>query len=78
MRIDPPCAGRPADQALERGILAAVAQHALTGAGLRDKIKIMIGGGQIDDQIRKYTGADAYGRDAMTAVNLAKQWTGAA
>jgi methylmalonyl-CoA mutase cobalamin-binding domain/chain len=44
-------------------------------AGL-DDVKIMIGGGQIDDQIREYTGADAYGRDAMTAVNLAKKWTG--
>jgi trimethylamine corrinoid protein len=34
----------------------------------------MIGGGQIDEQIKNYTGADAYGKDAMTAVNLAKQW----
>jgi 5-methyltetrahydrofolate--homocysteine methyltransferase len=39
-----------------------------------DDVKVMIGGGQIDDQIREYTGADAYGRDAMTAVNLSKQW----
>lgn len=50
---------------------------ALKAAGLAD-VKVMIGGGQIDDQIRVYTGADAYGRDAMTAVSLAKQWTGAA
>src|SRR5512143_2177899 len=34
--------------------------QALKDAGLRDKVKIMIGGGQIDDQIRQYTGADAY------------------
>ena len=31
-------------------------------------------GGQIDDEIRKYAGADAYGKDAMAAVSLAKQW----
>ena len=37
-------------------------------------VKIMIGGGQIDEQIREYTGADAYGRDAMSAVALAKSW----
>lgn len=43
-------------------------------AGLRDSIKIMIGGGQIDDEIRKYAGADAYGEDAMAAVNLSKGW----
>jgi len=36
----------------------------------------MIGGGQIDDQIRVFTGADAYGRDAMAAVSLARQWIG--
>lgn len=48
--------------------------EALKEAGLSD-VKVMIGGGQIDDQIRQYTGADAFGRDAMTAVNLAKQWT---
>ena len=42
---------------------------------LRNKVKIMIGGGQIDEQVRKYTGADSYGKDAMAAVQLAKTWT---
>ncbi|MFC1905362.1 B12-binding domain-containing protein [Chloroflexota bacterium] len=50
---------------------------AIEEAGLRDKVKIMIGGGQIDDQVRSYTGADAYGKDAMEAVSLAKKWVGA-
>jgi 5-methyltetrahydrofolate--homocysteine methyltransferase len=45
-------------------------------AGLRDKVKIMIGGGQIDDQVRSFSGADAYGKDAMEAVKLAKGWIG--
>ena len=49
---------------------------AVEAAGLRNQIKIMIGGGQIDEQIRKYSTADAYGTDAMAAVSLAKQWTG--
>ena len=49
----------------------------IKAAGLRDNIKIMIGGGQIDEEIKKYAGADAYGTDAMAAVNLAKGWTGA-
>ena len=47
--------------------------QALKEAGL-DEVKVMIGGGQIDEQIREYTGADAYGKDAMAAVALAKQW----
>jgi methanogenic corrinoid protein MtbC1 len=50
--------------------------EALEKAGLRDKIKIMIGGGQMDDEVRKYAKADAYGKDAMAAVSLSKQWIG--
>ena len=47
--------------------------QALKEAGFAD-VRVMIGGGQIDDQIRQYTGADAYGKDAMAAVSLARQW----
>jgi len=37
-------------------------------------IRVMIGGGQIDDGVRQFTGADAYGKDAMAAVELARSW----
>jgi methanogenic corrinoid protein MtbC1 len=47
---------------------------AFKAAGLRNNVKIMIGGGQIDDDVRKYTGADAYRPDAVAAVTLAKEW----
>jgi len=50
--------------------------EAINEAGLRDDVKIMIGGGQIDEQVRRYTGADAYGKDAMAAVKLTKGWIG--
>ena len=50
--------------------------EAIRNADLRDGVKIMIGGGQINDKIREYTGADAYGRDAMAGVSLAKKWIG--
>ena len=50
--------------------------RAITEAGLRDRVRIMIGGGQVDDNVRKYTGADAYGSDAMSAVSLTKEWLG--
>jgi len=50
--------------------------EALEKAGLRDNLKIMIGGGQMDDEVRKYVRADAYGKDAVAAVNLCKQWIG--
>jgi trimethylamine corrinoid protein len=51
--------------------------EAIKQAGLRDNIKIMIGGGQIDEEVRRYTGADAYRPDAVAAVALAKEWIGA-
>jgi trimethylamine corrinoid protein len=47
-------------------------------AGLRKDMRIIIGGGQMDDTVRKYTGADAYGDDAMAAVAFAKETVGVA
>jgi len=51
--------------------------EAIQAAGLRDKVKVMIGGGQVSDEVRKYTGADGYGMDAMAGVSMAKKWIGA-
>lgn len=48
---------------------------AIKAAGYND-VKIMIGGGQIDEQVRLYTGADRYGKDAIAAVEMAKDWYG--
>jgi methanogenic corrinoid protein MtbC1 len=50
--------------------------EAIETAGLRDGVKIMIGGGQVNEEIQKYAGADAYGRDAMAGVSLARKWLG--
>lgn len=50
--------------------------EAIKDAGLREDVKIMIGGGQIDEQVRRFTGADAYGRDAVEAVKLVQGWIG--
>jgi 5-methyltetrahydrofolate--homocysteine methyltransferase len=43
-------------------------------AGLREDIKIMIGGGQVDENVKVYTGADAFGVNAMDAVSLCDGW----
>jgi 5-methyltetrahydrofolate--homocysteine methyltransferase len=51
---------------------------AIQDAGLRDKLKIMIGGGQVDEAVRSYTGADAYGTNAIEAVSLCRNWMGVA
>jgi len=50
--------------------------EAIKAAGLRGDVKIMIGGGTTDEQVRSYAGADAYGKDAVAAVTLAKKWAG--
>jgi 5-methyltetrahydrofolate--homocysteine methyltransferase len=46
--------------------------------GMRAKFKIMIGGGQIDETVRSYTGADAFGVNAVEAVSLCRNWMGVA
>jgi len=51
---------------------------AIEQAGLRDGLKIMIGGGQVDETVRSYTGADAFGLNAMAAVSLCQWWIGTA
>jgi 5-methyltetrahydrofolate--homocysteine methyltransferase len=40
----------------------------LKEAGLRDQVKVLLGGSQIDEHIVKYVGADTFANDAMTNV----------
>jgi 5-methyltetrahydrofolate--homocysteine methyltransferase len=49
---------------------------AIESAGQRDKVKIMIGGGQINEEVKEYAGADGYGKDAVAGISLAKKWVG--
>jgi methanogenic corrinoid protein MtbC1 len=47
---------------------------AVDEAGLRPTVKVMIGGGPINAEVCKYTGADAWGSDAQVAVALCEEW----
>ncbi|MFO1216976.1 MAG: cobalamin-dependent protein [Burkholderiaceae bacterium] len=49
---------------------------AFDAAGLKNEFKVMIGGGQIDETVRAYTGADAFGVNAVEAVALCRKWMG--
>jgi methanogenic corrinoid protein MtbC1 len=49
---------------------------AIENAGLREGVKIMVGGGQVSEMVRDYANADAHGEDAVSAVRLAKNWVG--
>ena len=47
----------------------------ITAAGLRDTVKIMVGGAPVDESVGAYTGADGWGNDVGHAVKLAAEWT---
>ncbi len=49
---------------------------ALKAAGLRDQVKILIGGGPTDQVVADYVGADACCRNAQEAVDAAKRLLG--
>jgi len=45
----------------------------LQGRGLRDKVKVIVGGAPVDAKFAEKIGADGYGRDATEAVELARR-----
>ncbi|OGD45974.1 hypothetical protein A3K69_01205 [Candidatus Bathyarchaeota archaeon RBG_16_57_9] len=47
--------------------------EALESAGLRDRFKVLVGGGPVSKEWAKAIGADGYGKDASEAVKVAKQ-----
>ena len=50
---------------------------AIEDAGLRGGLGIMVGGGPVNENVKKYVGADAVGRNASHAVEIAKRMVGA-
>ena len=46
---------------------------AIGQAGMRDKVKIIVGGTPVNEQVREYAGADFYAEDAVAGVNLCKK-----
>ncbi len=50
---------------------------ALEEAGLRDKVKVMIGGAPVTQAFADQIGADGYASNAASAADLAKQFVGA-
>jgi len=49
---------------------------AIEEAGLRDQVKIMVGGAPVDQEFADRIGADGYGANAPASSNLAKQLVG--
>jgi methylmalonyl-CoA mutase cobalamin-binding domain/chain len=42
-------------------------------AGLRDRVKVIIGGAPCNEQVRQFTGADFCAKDAIAGVNYCKE-----
>jgi 5-methyltetrahydrofolate--homocysteine methyltransferase len=51
--------------------------NALAEAGIRDRVKIMVGGAPVTADFARQIGADGYGPDAVAAVALAKRFVSA-
>jgi len=49
---------------------------AIKEAGLRNKVKIVVGGNPVGERIAKYVGADAWANDATEGVRIIKGWVG--
>lgn len=50
--------------------------QAIARAGLRERVKILVGGGPVNEKVREYVGADAFGKDVSVAVGLSKRFLG--
>jgi 5-methyltetrahydrofolate--homocysteine methyltransferase len=49
---------------------------AIREAGLRDQVKIMVGGAPLSAEYAKQIGADGYASNAATAAEMAKSFVG--
>ncbi|MEM0003088.1 MAG: corrinoid protein [Thermoproteota archaeon] len=47
---------------------------ALKEAGLREKVKVIIGGAPVTEEFARSIGADGYGADAVQGVRICKAW----
>jgi methanogenic corrinoid protein MtbC1 len=62
------------------GILTSVVENIkevideIIAQGLRDEVKIILGGALAGTDYAKYVGADDYSSDAIEGVNICKQW----
>lgn len=49
---------------------------AVEAAGLRDKVKVIVGGGIMTETVGRYVGADAFTNDASEGVDMCRRFAG--
>jgi 5-methyltetrahydrofolate--homocysteine methyltransferase len=47
---------------------------AVTEAGLRERVKVIVGGGVVTEQVQRHTGADAFTTDGLEGVDICKRF----
>lgn len=47
---------------------------AIKDAGLRDRVKVIIGGNLVEEMVRAYVGADRFTKSAAEGVEICKKW----
>ncbi len=50
-----------------------ISVEAVAEAGMRDKVKIIIGGGIVNEMVAKHTGADAFTNEGIKGVDICKR-----
>ena len=48
--------------------------EAIKAAGLREKVKIIIGGGIVDEKVKEFTGADSFTRNAIEGIQICEEY----
>ncbi len=48
----------------------------LKKAGLREKVRIIIGGAALTEQFAETAGVDAFAKDAITGIDIIRNWSG--
>jgi len=50
--------------------------NALKEAGLRDRVRVIVGGGRMDEHVKRYVGADEWADNAMLGIRKCKEMLG--
>lgn len=50
--------------------------EAISRAGLRDRVKVLVGGGPVNEKVQEFVGADAFGKDVTAAIELCRNYVG--
>jgi methanogenic corrinoid protein MtbC1 len=75
-RHEPLALGMSCLLTISAGGIGAVIEE-LTRRGIREKLRVIIGGAALTEEFAREVGADAFASDAVTGTDIIKEWSGA-